>query len=155
MDSPYESDASEGMKELVERGYAIKRDRDYPCPETGYLRKTRAQVRNLDVSHVQRPWTLNVSSGAASTHGLTPGTQDSVTAAGRNTGTTEAGFEAVWEPRSTTRGGSRRSHVRGFSNEEMLMAYDELERDMNESMNDIDRKITQTTPTRCARGANE
>jgi len=54
MDSPYESDASEGMKELVERGYAIKRDSDYPCPERGYLGETRAQVPDLDVSHVQR-----------------------------------------------------------------------------------------------------
>jgi len=44
----------------------------------------------------------------------------------------EAGFEAVVEPRSITREGHRRSDVRGFSNKEMLMAYDELERDMNE-----------------------
>jgi len=56
MDSPYESDASEGMKELVEQGYTIKRDRDYPCPERGYLGETRAQVRDLDASHVR--WRL-------------------------------------------------------------------------------------------------
>jgi len=85
MDSPYESDNSEGMEELVERGYAIKRGREYPCPERGYLGETRAQVRDLDVSYVQPPLTSNLSTGVASKHGLTSATQELVTAAGRNT----------------------------------------------------------------------
>jgi len=84
MDSPYESDASEGMRELVERGYAIRRDSDYVSPVRGHQGETRALIRDLDVSHVQRPLTLNVSAGAASTHVLTPATQSLVTAAGRN-----------------------------------------------------------------------
>jgi len=75
------------MKELIERGYAIKRDREILRPERGYLGETHAQVRDLDVSCVQRPVTLYVSPGAASTHGLTPVTQDPVTAAGRNNNT--------------------------------------------------------------------
>jgi len=48
-----------------------------------------------------------VSAGVASTHSLTPVTIETVTAAGRNTGTTEAGFEAVGDARSTTRGGGQ------------------------------------------------
>jgi len=55
MDSPYDSDASEGMRELVERGYAIKRSREDLYQERGYLGETRGLVRDLDVSHVQRP----------------------------------------------------------------------------------------------------
>jgi len=130
------------MKELVERVYAIKRNREDLYQEIGYLGETRVLVRDLDVSHVQRPLTSHVSAGVASTHSLTPATQELVTAAGRSTGTTEAGFEAVEEPpRSITRRGSRRSDVRGFSNEEMLNAYDELEKEMNELKNNTGRKI--------------
>jgi len=84
MDYPGDSDASDGMRELVERGYAIKRDRQDLYQEIGYLGETRVLVRDLDVSHVQRPLTSQVSAGVASTHGLTPATQESVTAAGRN-----------------------------------------------------------------------
>jgi len=98
MDSPYDSDVSEGMKELIDRGYAVRRGREAPCPERGYLGETHAQVRDMDVSHVQLPLAPIVSAGVASTHGLTPATQESVTAAGRNTSTTEAGFEAVGNP---------------------------------------------------------
>jgi len=141
MDSPYNSDISEGMKEFVERGFAIRRRRDQPCPEVGYIGETCAQVRDMDVSHVQRTLTLSVSAGVASTHGLSPVAYELVAAAGRNTGTMKAGFEAVVEPRSITRERHKRSDVRGFSNEEMLMAYDELERDMNEIKNNIGRRI--------------
>jgi len=49
----------------------------------------------------------------------------------------EVGFEAVGETRSTTRGGSRRSDVGGASNEEMLIAFDELEREMIDLKNNI------------------
>jgi len=58
MNSPYDSDVSEGMKDLVDRGFAFKRDRDNICPEIGYIGETRGQVRDMDVSHVQRPLTL-------------------------------------------------------------------------------------------------
>jgi len=99
----------------------------------------------MDVSHVQRPLTLNSTDGVrpfvASTHGLTPVAYESAAAAGRNTGTMEAEFEVVVEPRSKTREGHRRSDVRGFSNEEMINVYDELERDMNELKNNIGRRI--------------
>jgi len=84
MDSPYDSDVSEGMKDLIDRGYAVRRGREPPCPERGYLGEARAQARDLDVSHVQRPLASNVSAGVASTHGLTPATFEPVTAAGRN-----------------------------------------------------------------------
>jgi len=79
MDSPFDSDASEGMRDLVERGFANKRER-----QIAYIGETRAQVCDMDVSHVQRPLTLNLPAGVASTHGLTLVTQESVTAHGRN-----------------------------------------------------------------------
>jgi len=95
----------------------------------------------MNVSHVQRPLALNLLAGVASTHGHTQATQESVAARNRNTGTTEAGFGAVGETRNTTQGGPRRSDVRASSNEEMLNAYDELEREMNELKNNIGRRI--------------
>jgi len=76
MDSPYDSDVSEGMRDLVERGFAIKRGREHPRTEIGYIGETRAQVCDTDVSHVQRPLALSVSTGIASTHGLTPVSYD-------------------------------------------------------------------------------
>jgi len=79
MDSPCESDDSDGMRELVERGYAIRRDRECPGVLKGPQGETRAPIRDSDVSHVQPPLTLTVSAGAASTHGLTPATQSLVT----------------------------------------------------------------------------
>jgi len=79
MDSPFNSDASEGMRDLVERGFAIKGER-----EIYYIGESHAQVRHMDVSHVQRPLTFNLPAGVASTHGLTPATQESVTARGLN-----------------------------------------------------------------------
>jgi len=71
MDSPYESDASEGMRDLVERGYAMRRDSGDPSLIRGHQGETRALIRDLDVSHVHRPLTLTASAGVASTHGLT------------------------------------------------------------------------------------
>jgi len=136
MDSPCDSDDSEGMQELVRRGFAIRRER-----ELDYAGDDRVQFHDIDVSHVQRPLALNLLAGVASTHGLIPAIQESVTARGRNTGTTEAGFEAVGETRSTTRGGPRRSDVRASSDEEMFIAYDELEKEMNELKNNIGRRI--------------
>jgi len=87
MESPYDSDVSEGMRELVERGFAIKRGRENLSIELGEFKGTRALVRDTDVSHVQRLFTLNVSAGVASTHDVTPATHESVAAVGRNTNT--------------------------------------------------------------------
>jgi len=85
MDSQSDSDLSEGMRELIGQGFAIKRGRERIASDTRYLGEPRAQVRDMDVSHVQRPLTLSVSAGVASTHGLTPATLEPVTAAGHNT----------------------------------------------------------------------
>jgi len=83
MDSPCDSDASEGIQDLVRRGFAIRRER-----EIDYAGDTRVQFQDMDVSHVQRPLALNLPAGVASTHGLTPATQESsVTARGRNSNT--------------------------------------------------------------------
>jgi len=84
MDSLSDSDLSEGMRELIGQGFAIKRGREREIPESSQLREPRAQFRDLDVSHVQRPLMPSVSAGVASTHGLTTATFDSVTAADRN-----------------------------------------------------------------------
>jgi len=84
MDSLYDSDTSDGMREFVEKGFAIKRGREYRTSGVGSLGETRALVRDSDVSHVQRLLTQTVSAGVASIHGLTPATYESVTAAGRN-----------------------------------------------------------------------
>jgi len=84
MDSLSDSDLSEGMKELIRQGFAIKRGGDREIPELSQLREPRAQFRDLDASHVQRPLALSASAGAASTHGLTTVTLETVTAPGRN-----------------------------------------------------------------------
>jgi len=84
VDSPYDSNTSDGMRELVKQGFAIKRGREYKTSEVGSSGETHALVRDSDVSHVQCPLTQTVSAGVASTHGLTPATYASVTAAGRN-----------------------------------------------------------------------
>jgi len=83
MDSPGDSDSSEGMRELVERGFAIKRGRGHLSPDLDYPGDARALVRDTDVFHVQRPLTHNMLAGVASTHGLTLSTHEPVTVAGR------------------------------------------------------------------------
>jgi len=84
MDSQSDSDLSEGMSELIWQGFTIKRGREHLASDIRNLEEPRAQVPDMDVSHVQRPLTLSVSAGVASTHGLTPATLETVTAAGRN-----------------------------------------------------------------------
>jgi len=87
MDSLSDSDLSEGMRELIGQGFAIKRGRKRICPESRQLREPRTQARELDVSHVQRPLTLSVSAGVASTHGLTPATLETVSTASNDVNT--------------------------------------------------------------------
>jgi len=84
MDSLSDSDLSEGMRDLIGQGFAIRRGREREIPEPNQLREPRAQFRDSDVSHVQCPLTLSVSAGAASTHGLTTATLETVTTADRN-----------------------------------------------------------------------
>jgi len=79
MDSPCNSDASEGMQDLVRRGFVIRREK-----ELDHTGDARVRFHDMDVSHVQRPLALNLLAGVASTHGLTPATQESVTARNRN-----------------------------------------------------------------------
>jgi len=84
MDSLSDSDLREGMRVLMRLSLANKRGKEPEIPESSQLGEPRAQFRDLDVSHVQRPLTLNVSAGVASTHGLTMTTLETVTAASRN-----------------------------------------------------------------------
>jgi len=84
MDSLSDSDLSEGMRNLIECGYAVKRGREHLAPEFIYSDETRVQVRNSDVPNVQRPLTLSVPAGVASTHGLTAMALETATVAGPN-----------------------------------------------------------------------
>jgi len=84
MDTSGDSDTSEGMQELKAQGFAIKRNREHLAPDPKYLGEARTMFRDSDVSHVQRPLPPCVSTGVASTHGLTTVNQESVTAANRN-----------------------------------------------------------------------
>jgi len=107
MDSQSESDLSERMRNLIECGYAVKRGKEHLVPEARYPGEPRVPVRDSDVPNVQRPLTLNMSAGIASTHGLAAVARDIVPGGNRNTGTTEVGFKAVGETRSTTQGGDQ------------------------------------------------
>jgi len=49
MESPWDSDASEGMRELVEQGFAIKSRREHTDTEVDYMRESHGQVRDMDV----------------------------------------------------------------------------------------------------------
>jgi len=84
MDSQSDSDLSEGMRNLIECGYAVKRGREHLVSEPRYSGEPRALVRDSDVPNVQRPLTLNVPAGVASTHGLTAIALDAATVANRN-----------------------------------------------------------------------
>jgi len=84
MDTSSDSDISEGMQELVEQGFAIKRGREHLAPDPKYLGRARALFRDPDASHVQRPLPQQVSMDVASTHGLTAVIPELVTMADRN-----------------------------------------------------------------------
>jgi len=84
MDSESESDLSEGMRNLVECGYAVKRGKEHLAPEFKYVGEPRVPVRDSDVPSVQRPLTRPVLADVASTHGLAPLTRETVTGGNRN-----------------------------------------------------------------------
>jgi len=84
MDTSSDFDTSEGMQELVEQGFAIKRGREHLAPDPKYLGRARALFHDPDASHVQRPLPQQMSLGVASTHGLTTVTPELVTTADRN-----------------------------------------------------------------------
>jgi len=84
MNSQSDSDLSEGMRNLIECGYAVKRGKEHLVTEPRYSGEPRVLVRDSDVPNVQRPLTLNMSAGVASTHGLTSMARDTATVANRN-----------------------------------------------------------------------
>jgi len=92
MDSQSESDLSEGMRNLIECGYAVKRGKEHLAPEFKYVGEPRVPVRDSDVPSVQRPLAYHVPAGVASTHGLAPVTRDGVTGGNRNIITFHAVF---------------------------------------------------------------
>jgi len=78
--------------------------------------------------------------GETSTQGLIPTDREIVSGQNLNSGTAEVGLEVVAEQRTTRPKSLRRTVGRELSSEEMLIAYGELEREMNELRNNIGRK---------------
>jgi len=81
MASPYDSHESEGMREIINQGFAIKRGGGREAVELAELEKVRATVRDTDVPSVQRPFAPSASTGVASTHGFIPVARESAVAA--------------------------------------------------------------------------
>jgi len=94
----------------------------------------------MDTSQLRHPLRQDSTNGATSTHGLNLTERETSQGQNHNIGTAEVGFEVVAEPRSARAELSRRAGGRELSSEEMLIAYGELEREMNELRNNIGRR---------------
>jgi len=140
MDYTSDSDVNEDTRELIDQGLAsVKRKRLSTVSQT---RRTseRISVPNMDITSVRHPLRQDSSTGATSTHGLYIAGREMAIGQNYNIGTAEVGFEVVAEPRSTRTELSRRAGGRELSSEDMLIAYGELEREMNELRNSIGRR---------------
>jgi len=94
----------------------------------------------MDTSNVRPPLRREDVNDETSTHGLFSNNRKIVNGQNRNIGTAEVGLEVVAEPRGTRAEASRRTEKREMSSEDMLIAYEELEREMNELRNNIGKK---------------
>jgi len=95
----------------------------------------------MDTSNVRHLSRREASIGDTSTHGLTTSGFDIDNSQNHNIGTVEVGLEVV-EPRSVRREVLRRTgEDRKFTNDEMRIAYDELEREINELRNSTGRRV--------------
>jgi len=140
MDYTSDSDVSENTRELIDQGLAsLKRKRLNTASQT---RRTseRISVPNMDITSVRHPLRLERSTGATSTHGFNIAGREMAIGQKHNIGTAEVGFEVVAEPRSTRAELSRRAGGCKLSSEEMLIAYGELESEMNELRNNMGRR---------------
>jgi len=130
-----DSDLSDDTRDLVCQELAsVKRKR-----VTESLQKERPperpSVSNMDISHIRHPLCQNVL-----THGLNSLVREIGNEQNYNSGTAEVGLEAVAESRSARTEVSRRAGGRELSSEEMMIAYGELEQEMNKLRNNIGRK---------------
>jgi len=81
MESPYDSDMSEDIRDLVERGLATyRRKRDSRAEQTN-AESVCAPNRDMDIPSVQHPLVL---AGVSLTHGLAPMSSELLVGAGRN-----------------------------------------------------------------------
>jgi len=94
----------------------------------------------MDNYNIRYPLCQDRINGAASTHGLNMVGKKIANGQNRNTGTAEVGSEVVAEPRGARAEASRRTEGRKMLSEEMLMAYEELEREMSKLRNSIGKR---------------
>jgi len=140
MDYTSDSDISEDTRNLVSQGLAgVKRMRLSTASQTGRIRE-RLSIPNMDTSNVRSPFWREATIGDTLTHGLVSTEGEISNGQNYNIGTAEVGSEVVAEPRSARAELSRRAGGRELSSEEMLIAYGELEREMNELRNYLGRK---------------
>jgi len=140
MDFTSDSDVSDGTRDLVRQGLAsVKRRRVMTTTQRERPRE-RTSVPDMDPSQIRHPLPDEKVNGASSTQGLNPIEGKIVQDQNHNTGTAEVGSEVVVEPRSARAELSRRAVRREITSEEMLIAYSEHEREMNELRNNIGRK---------------
>jgi len=131
MEYTSDSDFSDDTRDLVQQSLAtVKRKR-----VTGVLQSERIRNRpfvpNMDISHIQHPLHPEGLNGATLTHGLDLFGRKSANGQNYNIDTAEVRSEVVAEPKSARIESSRRAGARELSSAEMLIAYGELEREMN------------------------
>jgi len=141
MEYTSDSDLSEDTRDSVSQGLAsVKRKRKIVSAQSEGVRE-RFPDSNMDLSSVRHPSWRGVSNGDTSTHGLATTGIETVISQNHNIGTLEVGLE-VLEPRSARKESSRRSgRDRELTNDDMRIAYDELEREMNELRNNVERRV--------------
>jgi len=86
----------------------------------------------MDTSSIRLPPTCGAIKGEPSTHGHNPTDVEDVGGQNRNISTIQVGFEGVAEPRGNRKEARRTTEMRELTDEEMVRAYDELEREMRE-----------------------
>jgi len=135
-----DSDLSDDTHDLVRQGLASVKRKRVTEPLQTERPPERPSILNMDISHIGHPLCQNGLIGVVSTHGLNLVVREIGNEQNYNSGTAEVGLEAVAESRSARTEVSRRAGGRELSNEEMMIAYGELEREMNELRNNIVRK---------------
>jgi len=141
MESQYDSDMSEDTRECVEQGLAISRKKHSRRADRSCEDRDPALICNMDTANVHYPLAQIVPAGKTFTHGRIPVCGEIVTGQIRNNGTSQVEFEGVSEPRGNIRKAYKTVDARELTDEEIIRAYDELEREMRELKNNIRKRI--------------
>jgi len=136
-----DSDLSEDTRDLVNRSLAtVRRKRRIIASQSEGVRE-RFLDSNMDISSVRHPSGRIALIGDTSTHGQMAVGVEHAISQNQNSGTVEVGLEVV-EPRSARRESYRRAGGdRELTNNKMRIAYDELEREMNELRNSAGKRV--------------